>query len=105
MDIVEACSRIQLYVADLDEAGFRGDRKTFDAVVRNLEIIGEAAKQVPDATRAMAPNVEWRRIAGLRDILIHAYFGVDETIIWDLVEHKVPRLLSDVTALLQGLAQ
>jgi uncharacterized protein with HEPN domain len=99
-DIVEACERITSYVAGMDEAAFRTDRKTFDAVVRNLEIIGEAVKQVPEATRARAPEVEWRRIAGLRDVLIHAYFGVDIAIIWNVVEAKVPTLLSAARSLL-----
>jgi uncharacterized protein with HEPN domain len=75
-DIVEACERITSYVAGMDEVAFQEDRKTFDAVVRNLEIIGEAVKQVPETTRSLAPAIEWKRIAGLRDVLIHAYFGI-----------------------------
>jgi len=81
-DIVDASERILSYVSGMDEGAFRADRRTVDAVVRNLEVIGEAVKQVSVEMRALAPEIEWRRIAGLRDILIHAYFGIDEGIVW-----------------------
>jgi uncharacterized protein with HEPN domain len=63
-----------------------------DAVVRNLEIIGEAVKHIPEAVRKNSAEVEWRKIAGLRDILIHEYYGVDAAIIWDIVENKLVAL-------------
>ncbi|HEC86588.1 MAG TPA: DUF86 domain-containing protein, partial [Thermoplasmatales archaeon] len=63
-----------------------------DGVIRNLEIIGEAVKNLPDDIKKDYPEVEWRKIAGLRDILIHAYFGVDLEVIWDIVKNKVPEL-------------
>jgi uncharacterized protein with HEPN domain len=99
-DIVEACVRIEQYVAGMNEEAFRADRKTVDAVVRNLEVIGEAVKQLPDAVRDLSPQIEWRRIAGLRDILIHAYFGVDEVIVWDIVQTKVPALAAEAGRIL-----
>jgi uncharacterized protein with HEPN domain len=95
-DIVEACDRISEYVVGLDELSFRADRKTVDAVVRNLEVIGEAVKHLPESMRTSAPNIEWRRIAGLRDILAHAYFGIDEAIVWSIVTTKVPALRTEV---------
>jgi uncharacterized protein with HEPN domain len=89
-DIAESCDRIEVYVRDMDRDAFCGDQKTIDAVVRNLEIIGEAVKQLPDEFRARSPAIEWRKIAGLRDILIHAYHGVDEDLVWSVVRAKLP---------------
>jgi uncharacterized protein with HEPN domain len=74
--------------------------KTFDAVVRNLEVIGEATKKIPENIRSQKPQVEWRRIAGLRDILIHEYFGVDVEIVWDIIKSKLPPLEKEVAELL-----
>ena len=68
----------------------------FDAVVRNLEIIGEAVKRVPNSIRENHPNVAWRQIAGLRDRLIHAYFDIDIDIIWDVVQSELPILKSEI---------
>ena len=80
---------------------FSGDDRTVDAVVRNLEVIGEAVKNVPEPVRALHPAVEWRKIAGLRDVLIHAYFGVDVTVVWDVVQNKLPVLREQVDGILK----
>jgi uncharacterized protein with HEPN domain len=80
---------------------FVQDGKTVDAVVRNLEIIGEAVKQIPEDVRAQEPGVEWRKIAGLRDIITHAYSQVDLVIIWDVVTNKLPAFETRVRALLE----
>ena len=77
---------------DITYDSFQDDRKTVDAVVRNLEIIGEASKKIPPEIKEKISTIEWRKIAGLRDILIHEYFGVDEEILWDIVENKIPEL-------------
>ena len=74
-----------------------------DGVIRNLEIIREAVKNLPDDIKKDYPEVEWRKIAGLRDILIHAYFGVDLEIIWDIVKNKVPELKEMVRKILSNL--
>lgn len=99
-DIVTAAERISTYVAGHSRETFGADTKTVDAVVRNLEVIGEAVKQVSVEVRQQAPEVEWSKIAGLRDVLIHAYFGVDLDIVWDVVVTKVPELASRVRVLL-----
>ena len=79
-DIVEACARIQKYTSDFSFEEFHGDQKTIDAVVRNLEVIREAAKKIPDEIRKLI-DVEWKRIAGLKDILLHEYFRIDLEIV------------------------
>jgi len=71
-----------------------------DAVVRNLEVIGEAVKKLPENLRAKHSAVEWKKIAGLRDILIHEYFGLDAEIVWDIVQNKVPVLDREVRTML-----
>lgn len=99
-DIVEACRRINRYTSGLSFEQFLSDQKTIDAVVRNLEVIGEAAKKVPEDIRKEIP-VEWKRIAGLRDVLIHEYFGIDVEIIWDIVQNKIAELSEHVEEFLQ----
>ena len=84
-DILEAIRKIREYTDGLSLQAFTADAKTFDAVIRNLEIIGEAAKQIPEDVRGQSPEVEWRRIGRLRDLLIHHYFGIDAQIIWDII--------------------
>lgn len=93
-DIEEAAAKVLRYTAGLDAAGFKADDKTRDAVLRNLEIIGEAAKHIPQEARDQYPTLEWRKIAGFRDIVAHAYFGIDDAILWDIVSNKVPELLA-----------
>lgn len=68
--------------------------------MRNLEIIGEAVKHLPEELLIRSPAVDWRKIAGLRDVVIHEYFGVDEDILWDVVQHKIPVLLGEVQRLI-----
>jgi len=91
-DIRQAIGKIQSYTAGLTRDMFNQDDRTVDAVIRNLQIIGEAAKAIPDSIRAGYPNVEWKKIAGLRDILAHQYFEVDLDIIWDVLQNKLPEL-------------
>jgi uncharacterized protein with HEPN domain len=99
-DIEEACRKILRYTSDLSFGMFVDDEKTFDAVARNLEIIGEAAKHIPSEVRACYPRVQWSKIAGLRDIVAHEYFGLDVDILWDVIQNHVPALLDDVQRIL-----
>jgi len=91
-DIAEAIRKIRFFTTGLSLETFYSDVKTFDAVIRNLEIIGEAIKRVPEEIRLKYIDVEWKKIAGLRDILAHEYFGVDVEIIWDIIQNKLPVL-------------
>ncbi len=99
-DMLEAAARIANYTKGLSKSQFKTNDRTLDAVIRNLEVIGEAAKKVPNAVRKRAPEVDWKRIAGLRDILIHEYFDVDPEIVWDIVQNKLAPLESRIKALL-----
>lgn len=99
-DILAAIRKAATYTSGLTQAEFLQDDKTFDAVVRNLEVIGEAAKHLPAETRSNSSDIDWKKIAGLRDILIHEYFGIDGEIVWDIVQHKLPALETAVTRML-----
>lgn len=102
-DILEAIGKILKYTESLSFQSFSSDPKTIDAVIRNLEIIGEAVKKVPEDTRKLNPEIEWKNIAALRDILIHEYFGIDNEIVWDIIRNKLPVLRDQIAALLKNL--
>ncbi len=91
-DILDAIHQVRSYVEGQDEEAFAVDRKTQDAVIRNLEIIGEAAGNLPEEIQKAAPEIDWRKIKGLRNILIHDYFGVNLPIVWDVVQNKLGAL-------------
>jgi len=81
---------------------FETDETLRRAFARSLEVIGEAAKKLPDEYRARHPQVEWRALTGMRDRLIHAYFGVDYILVWDVVVHKVPKLRRQIAEILHA---
>jgi uncharacterized protein with HEPN domain len=102
-DMVEACARVVEYTTGQSATALRADRKTIDAVVPNLEVIGEAAKRVPATVRSKAPAVPWRDVSGMRDVLIHDYFGIDLDIVCDVALVKVPTLRVALEELLRRL--
>ncbi|MBI5527149.1 MAG: DUF86 domain-containing protein [Deltaproteobacteria bacterium] len=95
-DIKRAIRNIQAYAKDMDYPAFLEDRKTQDAVVRNLEIIGEASKNVPEALRQRHPDVPWSDLAKVRDKLIHHYFGVNLEIVWGIATESLPLVLKNL---------
>ena len=101
-DIQSSCQKIVRYTFGATLDSFRQDDRTYDAVIRNLEIIGEAAKNVPLELQACYPAIEWRAIAALRNIVAHEYFGVNDEIIWDIVTNKIPPLLSQIQSILNS---
>ena len=103
-DILEAINKIRDYTAGMDYSAFSNDAKTQDAVVRNLEIIGEAAGRLQGQVRDSSSDIEWRKIVALRNILIHEYFGVSLPIVWDIIQSKLDPLESSCQALLNQLS-
>jgi len=102
--IVESIERIEEYTREGQEA-FMHSPMIQDAVIRNFEIIGEAVKQVSEPVKEKRSDVPWRAVAGLRDILIHRYMGVDLTAVWDVVEEGLPALKRAVAEILATLQQ
>jgi uncharacterized protein with HEPN domain len=102
-DMIEACRRVARYSEGLDRDGLAADTMVHDAVLRNLEILDEPAKGVPAEARAIDQEIAWRRIAGLRDVLAHAYLGIDEDIVWNVVSVEVPGLLPRLIVLRSAL--
>jgi uncharacterized protein with HEPN domain len=93
-DIIVCCQKILRFTTGLSHSDLAGQELVMDAVLRNIAVIGEAAKQIPDEVRARMPGIEWRKIAGMRDWISHVYYRVDDDIVWDVVENKIPDLLA-----------
>ena len=91
-DIVTAIEKIEKYTANQSVGNFLSNDEKQDAVIRNLEVIGEAAGKVPESVRQKAQSIEWRKIIGLRNILIHEYFGASAPMVWDVVQTKLSPL-------------
>ena len=95
-----ALERILSYTAQGKQA-LLADARTQDAVVRNLEVVGEAVKNLSESLNARHATIPWKRIAGMRDKMIHEYFGVNLQLVWDAIEHEVPRLKEKIAAILR----
>ena len=91
-DILNSIEKIQAYTENLSYEKFVENELLIDGVIKNLEIIGEAVKHLPTELKRKHHSIDWRKIAGLRDILIHHYFGIDREVIWDIMQHKLLEL-------------
>lgn len=103
-DIAQAGAKIVRFTQGMTLESFVADELTYDAVLRNLEVIGEAAKRVPEEIRQKMPEVPWRAIAGFRDIVAHVYFALDDAIVWSAVQNELPKLCESVTRFLGSTA-
>lgn len=93
-DVLQACGEILEFTRGLHNANELGrDRRTYLAVVRSLEVIGEAARQMPRGFKSEHPEIPWREVASLRNVIAHEYFGLDNEIIWDVVQSRIPDLI------------
>lgn len=92
-DIIESGEKILLYTAGLTFDQFTSDSKTIDAVVRNFEIIGEAANRLPEEFKAEHPDIDWHRMRGFRNRIVHDYFGIDFNIVWQIKETSLLEML------------
>ncbi|MCD8741889.1 DUF86 domain-containing protein [Mucilaginibacter roseus] len=99
-DMLESANKILTYTRHLDYQDFINDSKTIDAVVRNFEIIGEAANRLPESFRDENPEIDWHKIRGLRNRIVHDYFGIDYSIIWTIKEEFLNRIIEQITELL-----
>ena len=101
-DMLEAASKITKYTEGLDFDAFVDDDKTIDAVIRNFEIIGEAANRIDPDFKVKNPEIEWNHLRGFRNRIVHEYFGVDYEIVWSIIESDIEDLISRLNDLVSG---
>ncbi len=99
-DIVESINKIDRYTLNLTPDQFFSDEKTIDAVVRNFEIIGEAARQIPKEEKLKHHHIQWKKMIGLRHRIVHEYFGIDLNIVWHIKQNYLPSLLVELQRIL-----
>jgi len=100
-DILAAIESIESFIADMNLETFEADDKTTSAVIRKLEVIGEAVKQIPDNMRQRYSEVPWKEMAGMRDKLIHFYFGVDYRLVWRTINERFPQVKEQIHKILR----
>ena len=100
-DMIEFSTRVLSYTERLDQEGFIAETLVYDATLRNLELIGEAATHIPTQVREAHPEIQWRRIIATRNRLAHGSLGMDDDVIWDIIQTDVPKLLTALQELLK----
>lgn len=100
-DIINSIGDIALFTKDMSYKNFLDDQKTKNAVVRSLEIIGEATKNLPESIRNKDVSIPWKKMAGMRDKIIHEYFGIDYQIVWKTAKKTLPKLQAKIAAILK----
>ena len=100
-DIETGCKKVIRYTDGFSFDEFLLDEKTFDAVLRNLEIIGEAVKHIPAEVRERNPNTSWREIAGMRNFIAHVYFALDLEVLWNVIQVEIPPLLKAIRTIME----
>jgi uncharacterized protein with HEPN domain len=101
-DMYQSAQKIKRYTKDIDYKMFLADDKTVDAVVRNFEVIGEAANKIDSTFRKNNPDIEWNRIRGFRNRIVHNYFGIDYEIVWSIIENYLDHLIIQLSELLRS---
>jgi uncharacterized protein with HEPN domain len=102
-DILESCERILEYTNGISFEEFASDNRTVDAVIRNFEIIGEASNLLPDEIKEKYPELDWYRIRGFRNRIVHDYFGVDLQIVWKITREQISHLIAGITKILKEI--
>jgi uncharacterized protein with HEPN domain len=103
-DMIDFAEKVIAYTEGLDQTAFVRTGLNYDATVRNLELIGEAATHIPEQVRASAPQIQWRQIIATRNRLIHGYLGIDNDTLWSIVRDDIPVLLPQLVAFKKQLA-
>jgi uncharacterized protein with HEPN domain len=100
-DMLESASKIKVYTKGLNYDSFTGDDKTVDAVIRNFEIIGEAANRIDPDFKIRNPEIEWKRVRGFRNRIVHDYFGIDYEIVWSIIQDDLDNLIDQLIYILE----
>ena len=101
-DILSAIESIEAFIEDMNFEDFQNDDKTISAVIRKFEIIGEASKKIPDTIKKQSQSIPWKEMAGMRDKLIHSYFGVNYGLVWKTIKGRLPDIKISITQILEN---
>lgn len=100
-DMLQSMERIEEYLGDLDFRKFKMNYLVVDAIIRNFEIIGEASKNIPSGIQEKYPEIPWRKMYGLRNLITHEYFGIDYEMIWEIAKHNLPQNRTDLSEMIE----